>query len=349
MSFGSCCGVTRTQFLLSLLGALAGAACCQATNGLALELQQRYGSEGLALLRIRGNWIESASGGGKSPTRNPKGNSLAWFSTRGDFVAWWILNSADVVRPCSGSIAVTRRDGRLLWQLPGGFRAGENGIRTLGLSYDGRRVALYAFHVSDPGAPPLPGQAELSLQLIDSADMKIVQIGEPSRDQDVGSISWEPNGNSFVFDRAGKVVIYDLASHRASAIADGRDPTWFPDGKHIAFRTGEGKALAIDPATLEVRDMLGGRKVLSAIQWSPDSKYVVVTEPASIGEKLSHFDPTVTAVTRVYRLNDMSSVAVDTINMDSIDDRGRWWFWIVDYPGFLRGAKGTLLLRCGPQ
>src|SRR5271156_3253266 len=104
MSFGSSYGVTRTQFLLSLLGGLAGTASCQATNDLALELQQRYGSEGLALLRIRGNWIESPSGVGNIPTRNPKGNSLAWFSTRGDFVAWWILNSADLVRPCSGSI-----------------------------------------------------------------------------------------------------------------------------------------------------------------------------------------------------------------------------------------------------
>ena len=258
MSVGSSCGVTRTRFLLSLVGGLAGTACRQARNNLALELRQRYESEGLALLRISGNWIETLSGGGNSPTRNPKGDSLPWFSARGDFVAWWIRNSVNLVSPCSGSIAVTRRDGRLLWQLPGGFRAGsENGILTLGLSHDGRRVALYAFHVSDPGAPHLHGQAELSLQLIDSADMKIVQIGEPSRDQDVGSISWEPNGNSFVFDRAGKVVIYDLASHRASAIADGSDPTWFPDGRHIAFRTGEGKAVAIDPATLEVRDMLG--------------------------------------------------------------------------------------------
>jgi WD40 repeat protein len=349
MSIVSFCGVTRMQFLLSLLGGLAETASCQATNNPAAELQERSESEGSALIRIRGNWIESPIGGGNTPTRNPKGNSLAWFSANGDFVAWWILNSADLVRACSGSIAVARRDGTLLWQLPGGFRGGENRIQTLGLSYDGRRVALYALHVNEPSAPPLPGPAELSLLWVDTIDKKIVQIGEPSRDQDVGSISWAPNGNSFVLDRAGKIFIYDLASHRASAIADGRDPTWFPDGKHIAFRTNEGKATAIDPTTLEVRDMLGGRKVLSPIQWSPDSKYVVVTEPASIGEKLSHLDPTVTAVTRAYRLNDMSSVAVDTINMDSIDDRGRWWFWILDYRGFLKGAKADLLLRCGPQ
>lgn len=348
MSIGSSCGVTRKQFLLSLLGGLAGTSCRQARNNLALELQQRYESDGLALLRIRSNWIETISGGGNSLTRNPKDDSLPWFSARGDFVAWWIRNSVNLVRPCSGSIAVTTRDGRLLWQLPGGFRAGRNRIQTLGLSDDGRRVALYAFHVSDPGAPHLPEQAELSLQLIDSTDMKIVQIGEPSRDQDVGSISWEPDGNSFVFDRAGKVFIYDLSSHRASAIADGSDPTWFPDGKHIAFRTGEGKAVAIDRATLEVRKMLGGRKVLSPIQWSPDSKYVVATEPASILEKLWYLDPTVTAVTRVYRLNDMASVA-HPINMDNFDALGRWWFWILDYPGFVRGAEADLPLHCGPQ
>jgi len=346
MSIGSSCGVTRTQFLISLLGGLARTASCQDTDSLAAELQQRSKTDGLALLRVRNNWFVFLTGG--TLTRNTKGNSMAWFSANGDFVAWWILNSAVITHSCPGSIAVTRRDGTLLWQLPGGFRGGENLIQTLGVSQDGRRVALYAANVSGPHAAPLPDQAELSLQWIDIADMKIVQIGEPSRDQDVGSISWAPNGNSFVFDRAGKVFLYDVASHRTSAMVDGRDPTWFPDGKHIAFRTSEGKAVSIDPVTHEVRDILGGRKVLSPIQWSPDSRYAVVTEPVSVGEKLSRLDPTVTAVTKVYRLNDMSSVTVDTINIDSFDDRGRWWFWILDSSGFLRGAKADLPLHCAP-
>jgi WD40-like Beta Propeller Repeat len=335
-------GLTRRQFLLPLLAATAS---CQPTNDLALELQQRSASEGLALLRIRNNWV-GVLVGGKVPTRNPRGNSLAWFSANGNFVAWLILNLPDVVYPCPGSIAVTRRDGELLWQLPGGFRGGENLTQTLGLSQDGRRVALVAGNVSGPDAPRQPGRA-LSLQWIDMADRKIVLIGEPSRDDDIGSISWAPDGNSFVFDRAGKVFIYDLASQRSLAVAEGRDPTWSPDGKQIAFRTGGGKAAALDPTTLKQRELLGGRKILSAVQWSPDSRYVVATEPASLGDKVSHGDPTISAITSVYRLSDMSSVTLDAPNIDSLDDRGRWWFWILDYSGFLRGAQAELPLRCG--
>ncbi len=342
------CRLTRMQFLLSLLGGVAAAALGQPANSLARELQQRSASDGLALLRIRNNWVDFLVGGGKTPSKNPKGNSLAWFSANGNFIAWLILNSANVVYPCPGSIVVTRRDGKLLWQLPGGFCSGPNLTQTLALSPDGRRVALLAANVSGPDAPRLPGRA-LSLQWIDMADMKIVHIGEPSRDQDIGSISWAPDGSSFVFDRAGRILTYDVVSHRTLAVADGRDPTWSPNGKQIAFRTDDGRAVAMDPRTHEIKVLLGNRKILSTVQWSPDSEYVVATEPASFGDKVSHADPTMIAITRVYKLSDMSSVTVDMINQDSLDDRGNWWFWILDYPGFLRGAGTALPLRCGSQ
>jgi len=221
-------------------------------------------------------------------------------------------------------------------------------LQTLGLSQDGRRVAVQAKHVSGPDALS-PKPVQFSLQWIDMASMKIVRVGEPSVEEDVGSISWAPNGNSFVFDRAGEVFIYDLASRRTLAAADGSDPRWSPDGKQIAFRTGEGKVAALDATTLKQRELLGGRKILSPVRWSPDSRYVVATEPASLLEKLSHGDITMGSITRVYKLNDMSSVTVDTPNIDSLDDRGRWWFWILDYSGFLRGPRADLPLSCGKQ
>jgi len=346
MSIDSFCGLTRMQFLLSLFGGFAETAQAQPKNSLAVELQQRSASEGLALLRIHGNWIECTIGGASTPTRNPRGNSLAWFSANGDFVAWWMLNSGVINHACPGSIAVTRRDGELLWQLPGGFSGGQMLIQTLGLSQDGRRVALYGATVNDEEPWHATGPTGPSLQWVDIATMKMVHIGDPSSEQDTGSISWAPDGNSFVFDKAGRILIYDLASRRASAVADGSDPNWSPDGKQIAFRTGGGKAAALDPTTLKQRELLGGRKILSPIQWSPDSQYVVATEPASALEKLFHGDLTISAITRVYRLSDMSSLTVDRINIDSLDDRGRWWFWILDYSGFLQGARMDLPLHC---
>jgi hypothetical protein len=187
--------LTRAQFLCSLVGGFAGTASCQVKDTLDLELQRLSTSEGLALLRIRNSWINFLIGS-TAPTRNPKGNSLAWFSANGDFVAWWLLNAPPIVHACPGAIAVTGRTGKLLWRLPGGFRAAPELIQTLGLSQDGRRVALYAAHVADqdPSIEPV----DLSLQWAEIGNAKMVQIGNPSRDQNVGSISWAPNGNSFV-------------------------------------------------------------------------------------------------------------------------------------------------------
>ena len=83
-----------------------------------------------------------------------------------------------------------------------------------------------------PARRRYPDKLQLSLHWIDIADMQRSCKSESHRDQDVGSISWAPNGKSFTFDRAGKIFIYDLASRRASAIADAKDPTWFPGGIH---------------------------------------------------------------------------------------------------------------------
>jgi hypothetical protein len=302
----------------------------------------------LALIRVRSNWIDFLVGGGNAPTRNPKGNSMAWFSTGGDFVAWWILNSATIRHACPGSIAVASRDGQLLWQLPGEFR-GQPMIQAMGVSREGKRVALCAARVTGQEVQVPAGLRDLSLQWVDMSNMKVVQLEESLTAENVASISWSPSGNSFVFDRTGRIFIHDLASGRTRGIADGRDPTWSPDEKQVALRGNDGRAVVIDPTTLKVRDLLGDRMILSPVQWSPDSNYVVVTEPASATDRRSHADPTMTAITRIYRLKDMSSVVVDTINIDSLDDRGRWWSWILDYRSFLQGASRDLPLRCRQQ
>lgn len=334
---------TRLEFLFSLLCGFPTTVMCQPAEGILRELRQRTASEGLAVLRIRNNWIDFLVGGQNTSTRNPKGNSMAWFSLNGDFVAWWILNSAVVTHRCPGSIAVAERSGRLLWQLPGTFHGGQGQIRTLGLSQNGQRVALFATHVADQDGDTKP---ELSLQWIDMTERKIVRVGDPLEAGEIGSISWAPNGEEFVFDRSGQILVYDLDSRKTSVVAHGKDPTWSPDGKRIAFRTNEGRVVTRNIDTGEVKPLLGNRNVLSPVQWSPDSQYVLATESASTMDKLSNRDPTMAAITRVYKLSDLSTAVVDRINIDSLDDRGRWWFWILDCRGFLLGTNTDLPLRC---
>lgn len=330
----------RVALLLLCVGGLYFGASCQPGEQLAAELKKLSTRDGLTVLRVRFNWIETPLGGTHAD-RNPRWASPAWFSVRGDFIAWMIFGSPDHSRVCPGSIVVSRRDGSTLWQLPGTFVANDLMLRALGVSYDGKRVALYGSY--NPGLHPSAYDTvpkELSVQWSDATTMRMTKVGESlTGDDDVGSISWAPDGNSFVFDRLGKILIYSIASNSVLPIANGSDPTWSPDGTRIAFRTVHGKAATIDRRSFRITNLLGDQDILSSVQWSPDSKYVLVSQPANSDDRVLHLDPTETGIMRVYRLTDLSSLTIGSINHDSYDSRGRWFSWIVGYRDFLRGAQ----------
>jgi hypothetical protein len=122
---------------------------------------------------------------------------------------------------------------------------------------------------------------------VNSVFQRPTRIGHP--EYPVKSIGWSRDGRAFVYDYQGKVEIYDLTSKTSRMIALGSNPEWSPDGRWISFRSPEGLAAAIDPVTLKTRDLFGHRKILAGVHWSPDSRYVMLTEQLGFLSNLIHF------------------------------------------------------------
>ncbi len=109
------------------------------------------------------------------------------------------------------------------------------------------------------------------------------------------------------------------------------------DGHWIAFRSAEGMAYAVDPVTLRGRDLFGNRRILAGVHWSPDSRYVVLSERFGFASNFLHFrNPFLMGVMLIVRVEDGDSVPIGWIGPESRDDRG--FDWVSDYRTFLQRA-----------
>jgi Tol biopolymer transport system component len=152
-----------------------------------------------------------------------------------------------------------------------------------------------------------------------------------------GSISWSPDGRAFAYDYHGKIYIFDIPGKASRLIASGSSPDWSSDGHWIAFRSAEGMAYAVDPVTLRGRDLFGNRRILAGVHWSPDSRYVVLSEKFGFASNLLHFrNPFLMGVMLIVRVEDGDSVPIGWIGPESRDDRG--FDWVSDYRAFLQRA-----------
>lgn len=153
----------------------------------------------------------------------------------------------------------------------------------------------------------------------------------------VTSISWSPDGKASVFDDRGKIFIYVLAEKRPQEIASGTNPEWSPDGKWISFCASDGFASAIDAVTRAPRDLFGHRKIMWGIHWSPDSRYVMLSEPVGFFSNVLHLrDIMTTGEMIVLRIEDGATVNVTSVYDPGIDDR--LFYWVADYRTFLKSA-----------
>ncbi len=91
-------------------------------------------------------------------------------------------------------------------------------------------------------------------------------------------LDWSPQGTSLLFSYRGAITELDVASGLARKIAAGGSARWSPSGDQISFvgpkleatllQVSTGKTMAIDP----------GFEIPSAIEWSPDGRYLLIPE-----------------------------------------------------------------------
>jgi hypothetical protein len=319
-------------------------------KALADELRQRSEADGVALVNAKARRMELMRfDHGQEFLQNPRGDSTAWLSGNGEFVAWNILNRLAVLDQRPSPVVIDALDGTQLWQLSGCVV----GISSMGVSADGRRIAFQAAHT--PAGRDVPAESQTGaatdlyyarmagLYYADSGATTVTLIPGFSRYEPgssmrgmlphlVRAISWSPDGSAFAFDYQDRIYIYDVVAKNERSIASGSEPAWSPDGQWIAFRSTDGRVVAMRPRTLESKELLHGRQVEGGIVWSPDSRYVLAFEKASRAWDLFHgflLDPNPTIKDVVYRLKDGARFAVLS-NSDQ---------WVRDYRIFLQGAS----------
>ncbi|HEV1286794.1 MAG TPA: hypothetical protein VNU44_15845 [Bryobacteraceae bacterium] len=312
-----------------------------ASESLLQELQRRADKEGLALLHIHGSPVMILRSNGEWITEgNPRELSSAWLSNGGAAVVWSVHYPLQHSPWSCASPLIIESPGNLgNWTLPG-----EVINATAGVSPDGKSVAFYGTY-KPPGSGTLNTMENRSkwvngLMFASRGTSVNAVFTNPMPkmpDYLVSSISWSPDGSAFAYDYQGKIYVFDVAGKAPRVVASGSTPNWSPDGHWIAFRTAEGMASAVETSTGRGRDLFGRRQILAGVHWSPDSRYVMLSERLGFLSNLLHLrSPLWEGVMLVIRVEDGESVPINWIGLDSFYDNG--FDWVSDYRAFMNQA-----------
>jgi hypothetical protein len=321
-----------------------------ASESLLQELQRRADSEGLALLHIHGSPVMILRSNGEWITeRNPRELSSAWPSNGGAATVWSIHYLLQHNPWSCPSPLIIESPGDLgNWTLPGEVINANAGVST-----EGKSVAFYGTY-KPPGSGMLNTTENrskwvngLMFASRGTAVSAVFTNPIPKRpDYLVSSISWSPDGSAFAYDYLGKIHIFEVAGKTSRTVASGSTPNWSPDGHWIAYRTPEGTAYAVDPSTGRGQDLFGHRQILAAVHWSPDSRYVMLSERFGFLSNLLHFrNPLLEGAMLVIRVEDGESVPIKWIGLEGIYDSG--FDWVSDYRVFMnRAAVKPIIQGC---
>jgi WD40 repeat protein len=141
--------------------------------------------------------------------------------------------------------------------------------------------------------------------------LKILDVSSNSTQEidvraNVTSQCWSPDGKQIVYEADDTVRVYELGQPKSSVrvLAKGRKPTWSPDGNWIAFFDDDAY-YAIRPSGEDRKVLFRLKHPVSAVFWSPDSRFVVYVAEMGLLDGVVIVDAEVYEL-RVRRLNDNS-------------------------------------------
>ena len=89
----------------------------------------------------------------------------------------------------------------------------------------------------------------------------------------VTSQCWSPDGKQVVYQADHTLRVYDIQEKKSRTLTNGQYATWSPDGNWIAFLEDDGY-YAIRPSGNERKRLFKKKDALTALWWSPDSRFV---------------------------------------------------------------------------
>jgi hypothetical protein len=91
------------------------------------------------------------------------------------------------------------------------------------------------------------------------------------------NFGWSPDARSIVYSKQGRLYICDVQTKTTRLIADGWDPSWSPNGKFIAYRSGDHALVLYELGGDKSQTLTHGIDVEGFPRWSPDSAMVMFT------------------------------------------------------------------------
>jgi Tol biopolymer transport system component len=149
---------------------------------------------------------------------------------------------------------------------------------------------------------------------------------------------WSPDGKQIVYQADDTLRVYDTQEKKSRILTNGQNPTWSPDGNWITFLEDNGY-YAIRPSGNEKKLLFRKKDALTALWWSPDSRFVAYVSRNRLFEG-SWWPPIEQGRLRVKRLDDNAEDWVANLYIEGHVPVFQW-FKDMEPNGMLNSSPGS--------